>query len=231
MKVKPGQLDQYMDCEAAWAKIHQARQKAGHITGWQLERILFPSGTGAEYDFITITMVDSWANIHQSWSEDTWDELTAGMSEEEIEIADAAESYRDLVKREIWDPVDMALDKSGKTPRFSVENFMKIPATGWEAWIGMESEFFKPVHEKSIELGNRAGWFLGLVVLPRGENMEYQASTVDFYHNWEDMTKDNDPAWEAVYPTGINYEMVEQRINALRTIVRTEVRELVFELE
>jgi len=230
MKAKPGMESEYLKCEAAWKLIQEARKKAGYITGWQFEQVLYPSGTNAEYDYLTITEVKSWAAIGDlaaTWDEATWTALTKGLTPEQVELADKANDYRDLVKREIWSPMDMALASGGNRPKFSVDNYMKIPATGWEAWMEMESDFFKPVHEKSIEMGNRAGWIMAGVVLPRGEDYPYQASTVDLYDNWEDMNKDNEAAWEAIYPKGVTYEMVDKRANAARTIVRTEVRMLV----
>jgi hypothetical protein len=230
MRVKPGMAADYRECEAVWKLIHAARKEAGYINGWQLEEILYPSGTDTEYQFITITQVKSWqaiGDLSDTWNEETWKELTRGLTPEQLELADKAEDYRDLVKREIWSPMDMALAPGGNRPKFAVENYMKIPATGWDAWMEMESDFFKPVHEKSIALGLRAGWLMTALVLPRGEDYPYQASTVDLYDTWEDMNKDNEAAWQAIYPKGVSFEMVEQRANAARTIAKTEVRMLV----
>lgn len=230
MKVKPGMVADYEACEAVWKRIQEARKKAGYITGWQLEAILYPSGTNAEYDYLTVTQVSSWggiAKLASSWDETTWKELTKDLTAEELELADQAETYRDLVKREIWTVQDAVLAPADKHPQFAVENYMTIPATGWEAWMDMESNFYKPVHKKSVELGYRAGWLLTTLVIPRGQDLPYQASTVDLYNNWEDMAKNTDEVWAAVYPSGVSYEMVDQRTNALRTISKTEIRMLV----
>lgn len=229
MKVKPGMEEQYQACEAVWKKVHQARKEAGYIVGWQLEQVLYPSGLGTAYDFLTITQVKSWsamAKLQETWNEATWAELTKGLTSAELELADKANDYRDLVKREIWTVDDSAL-ADGKHPKFSVENYMSILPTHWEAWQEMERGLFKPVHQQSMALGTRSGWMMTKLVLPRGQGLPYQGSTIDLYDTWEDMAKSTDEAWEAVYPTGMNYEMVNERSNALRTIVRTEVRMMV----
>ena len=36
-----------------------------------------------------------------------------------------------------------------------------LPTDRWDNWFEMESKFAKPLIEKSIEMGNRAGWLIG----------------------------------------------------------------------
>ena len=57
MKVKPGMSEKYRECEKAWKLIHQNRVKAGYITGWELEQVMFPSGADSEYDYLIITIL------------------------------------------------------------------------------------------------------------------------------------------------------------------------------
>lgn len=155
MKVKPGMADKYLACEEAWKAVHQYRLKQGLITGWELEEVLFPSGTDAEYDYLTITHFKNWKSIDTggSWYEAAMKTLPASTRD----IAENAEMYRDIVKREIWMGGDRAFAPGTTQPKFRVENFMKIPVDGWEKWIELETKFIKPVHEKNIALGNRAG--------------------------------------------------------------------------
>jgi hypothetical protein len=226
MKVKPGMWDKYMDCERVWKKIHQYRKDKAMINGWELERLVFPSGTGSEYDFMTVTHFPSWDGIdNQAWYEQALESLT----DDEKKIALAAEDYRDLVKREIWTAGEMAFGKSEKSPKYRVENYMKLPAGGMEDWSKMESEFVKPVHQKNIEKGNRAGWLMAYMILPRGSEQKYDVSTIDFYDNWADMDNNEGDAWKEVHPD-LNWETLDKKFESTRTIVRTEVRVLVEEI-
>jgi hypothetical protein len=88
----------------------------------------------------------------------------------------------------------------------------------------------QPVHEKNIALGNRAGWMMAIMVQPRGDGLSYQASTIDYYDSWADMTNDEGQAWSVVYPGMSDAEIIE-RIESTRTLVRTEVRELILFVE
>lgn len=225
MKVKPGMWDKYIECEQAWKIIHQERVKAGYITNWELERVVFPSGTMAEYDFVVITHFKNWDAID---AEDgsTFATIMKAMPADKSEIANNAEDYRDLIKREIWRAADMVFSPDAKNPKYRVENFMSIPTDGWGQWVEMETKFAKPFIEKSIEMGNRAGWLIGSMVLPRGDEFPYQVSSIDFYNSWEDMNKSDRKAWEAVYGD-MEDEEIGERINSSRRIVRSEVRVLV----
>lgn len=229
MKVKSGMWNEYRDCEKAWKLIHQERVKLGHITGWELEQVVYPSGTDSEYDFITITHFKNWKAIGElsnHFTEATWAKLNKGLTAEQIKIADNAEDYRDIVKREIWTGGDRVFAPGDKQYAYAVENFMRIPAGGWKAWDEMETQFVMPVHKKSVELGTRFGWMIGYLVLPRGADYPYQASTVDFYDSWEQMSQEEDKAWEAVYPD-MTWDQIGERFEGTRTIARTEVRRLV----
>lgn len=229
MKVKPGMMDKYRACEAVWKLIHQERIKAGYITGWELEQVIFPSGTGSEYDFLTITHLKNWKaidDLNTTWTDEIWAKLTKNLTAEQKKLADEAEDYRDLVKREIWTAGDRVFAPGVKRPMFAVENFMKVPDGGWDAWIDMETKFVKPVHQKSIELGTRAGWLMGFMVLPRGGDYPYNVSTVDYYNSWEEMDMDEQKSWDAVYP-GMSDEKIGAKINDARKLVKTEVRRLV----
>ena len=47
MKVAPGQAESYVRMEReVWKPIHEARLRAGIITGWQLYRVEYPSERG-----------------------------------------------------------------------------------------------------------------------------------------------------------------------------------------
>lgn len=225
MKVKPGMMDKYRECEKAWKMIHQARKEAGYIIGWDLERVMYPSGTNAEYDFMVTTHYKNWNAIDaENWG--TMSAFFESLPKEQAEIADQAEEYRDIVKREIWTAIDMVFAPGATNPKYRVENFMSIPEGGWEKWAEMETQFAKPFIEKSVEMGNRAGWLIGSVVAPRGNGFPYQVSSMDFYNSWEDMNKDDGKAWLAVYGN-MDDEAIGERINSTRSIVRSEVRVLV----
>jgi hypothetical protein len=228
MKVKPGMWDKYLECEQVWKLVHQYRVKQGLILGWQLEQVVMPAGTGTEYDFLTITHYKNWKAM--SPDADWYDAAMKALPADKRELAESANLYRDLVKSEVWTAGDRVFAPGATKPKYSVENFMSIPAAGWEDWVEMETKFAKPVHEKNIALGKRAGWLISYMVMPRGDGYSYQGSTVDYYNAWEDLDNDEGAAWETVYP-GMSDAHIGRRIESVRTVVKTEVRMLVDSVE
>lgn len=229
MKIKPGMQEKYLECEAAWKLVHEYRKKQGLILGWQLDQVVFPAGTGTEYDYMTITQYKNWKAMGADWT--TWyEDALKTLPADLREVAENANLYRDLVKSEIWTGGERVSAPGSSKPKYFVENYMSIPADGWDDWEEMETKFVLPVHKKNIELGNRAGWFIGYLVMPRGDSYPYQASTVDTYDNWEDIGKNESEAWEMVYP-GMSEERIWGKIEPTRTIVKTEIRMLVDSLE
>lgn len=232
MKVKDGKRSEYRACEKYWKTIHQNRKKMGHISGWDLQRVILPAGSQSEYDFITVTHFDNWDDIHKAHSylsTGDWGKLTEGLSETERDTAMNASEYREFVKSEIWTGIDRVYPDD-RRPRFEVENFMQVDPENWTDWIKMEVEMVKPVQQANMDAGNRAGWLLGVMVLPRGQNMEYQASTLDLYDSWEQMNNDESKAWIEAYPDMTQAD-VYKKFASLRTITRTEVRELIDYIE
>lgn len=223
MKVKPGMWDKYLECEKAWKTLHQNRKAQGKIQDWEVEQVLFPSGTNAEYDFLVVTFVKDWDAVGHLW--DNWEAEQKALPANLKDIVANTGQYRDIVKSEIWRTTDYIAKKDFKA-KYVVENFFKVPPGGWDDYLEMETRFVKPVHQKNIDLGNRGGWVLGYMVAPQGEDQPYDCSTVDLYDKWEDLDNDEGKAWETVYP-GMSDAQIGKRIEATRSLVRREIRQVV----
>lgn len=226
MKVKPGMWDKYLECEKAWKLVHQERKRQGRINGWSLEQVMWPSGTGTEYDFLAVTFVKSWDDIGKL-QENFMETALQAVPADKRELLQNTGQYCDRVKSEIWAELDFIAKPGFSGAKYVVENFFKVPAGGWNDYLEMETRFVKPVHQKNIELGNRSGWVLTRLVAPSGAAEPYDCSAVDLFDKWEDMDNEQDgKAWEAVYP-GMSGTHIGSRINSVRTHVRTEVRMVV----
>lgn len=231
MKVKPGMWDKYLECEKAWKTIHQARLKAGKITGWVLYRVDYPGGTNAEYDFVTVNMVKGWNGIdnHNTDYMKIWDAAAKTMTKEQAEAANNATQYRDLIRTEVWVAEDEVFKAGESGPaKFHMVNYMKVPAGRWAEYANMEAKLVKPLHKLSIDKGQRAGWGLYSMVLPYGEQFPYGALTVDFFDKWEDVGGGGGFAedLQKVHP-GMSQAYFNRQITETRSLVRSELRVLV----
>ena len=107
MKVKPGMHDEYIACEKAWKKIHEAKKAAGMLDDWALVSVLSPSGANVEYDFITRNQFDGEdklaAYFEGPFMPENWQ---ANLTKEELDLIDRTNEFRTLVKTEVWRTAD-----------------------------------------------------------------------------------------------------------------------------
>ena len=100
MKPKEGKGSEYYNAEKnSYLKVHQARIKAGEMKNWHFMSRLFPSGTDADYEFVTI-------NVY-SQKDPIWNEKmieTALGKEAAAKLGDAF-TLRKMVREELWRPV------------------------------------------------------------------------------------------------------------------------------
>ena len=100
MKAKEGKAGEYYNLEKnTYTKIHQARVKAGEMKNWHFMSRLFPSGTDAQYDFVTINVFPT---KDASWNSAIVE--TALGKDEAAKLANPT-TVRTMVREELWRPV------------------------------------------------------------------------------------------------------------------------------
>ena len=231
MKVKPGMYTDYLKLEREiWKPIHQERVKQGKAAGWYMYEILYPSGSGAEYDYVIVNSVKGWKGIETMW-DGYMDIAKKVLTKEQMVLMEKTESTRDIVKMELWTSEDGAFDELDSTAMYQVCNYMQIPSGKWEEYMSMEKNLVKPVQQAEIKAGGRAGWGLYGMIFPYSDNAPYQAATVDFYYAWKDIGASNGgDLWEKIHPD-MSESYISRQINESRTLVRQEVRVLVDQVD
>ncbi len=228
MKSTPGHTGDYIKLEMeVWKDIHKARIKNGTITGWYFLEVRMPSGANVEYDYITITAVSGWDGIDKVYN--SWDgSVFQSLSKAQAKRADSTELYRTLVRTEIWAEED-AISKNpagSPPPKYWLVNYMDVKDGQWDAYLKMEKETYKPVHQEQINSGHRAGWGLYSQAFPWGDEVKYEACAVDYFENWSDISADNMEAiWKKVHP-GKNSTTTYEAITKTRSLGRGEIRVL-----
>ncbi len=107
MKAKPGKLAAYYDLESkVFKKVQQARVDAGQLQAWFFVSRMFPSGTDAEFDFLT---VNEYADQESSRKDYDMKTIQAALTEDEMNQAMTVQDSRSIVREEIWHPVMRAL--------------------------------------------------------------------------------------------------------------------------
>ncbi len=220
MKVAPGMWDDYLKVEQVWKAVHQRRKDEGKILGWTLYRSIYPSGTNAEYDYMTVTRFKSGKELEEA-GKMTWDYITKGMSAADLTVADNTGKTRNLVSTSLY------LMTESVTPG---ANFMKIthlqsvPGKGTE--LEQHEKMMKPVFEAAAKIGSIASWTFGKHLYP------YSPEVGNYYrvigtNSLEDMLKAEtsnyiEVAFKKVYPTK-DYAATSKAIRETMSIKSSEL--------
>ncbi|WP_019669052.1 hypothetical protein [Eudoraea adriatica] len=160
MHVDEGQWANYEDTEEFWEKVHVQRVKNGDCIGWDLWR-LEPSGQEQGSQFMTVSLYNDpvkmmeGGDFNKAWT-GAYPNLTEAESNEKMAMT--AKS-RDLTHRVFLRQIDITKDDFDMPiGTLAVINFMKAKPGQSAAYEKMESEVFKPMHQKDVESGGRASW-------------------------------------------------------------------------
>lgn len=184
MNVKTSTAD-YLEVEQAWKKIHQKAVDEGYMNGWQLWRKMHV-GTDDPYQFITLHWYDDYkdsfgADVPSGWMQSVYTD------EEWDALYDRTIQSRDYVKEEVS---NLIVQVDNPQPvQFLVVHRMKVLPGMATAYVDMETEIFKPMHEALIEKGALAHW--GLWNIWPYQEGQCRYVTVNGFKDLDQLTSDN----------------------------------------
>jgi len=187
MHVDEDQSAAYAETEEFWEKVHVQRVKNGDCIGWDLWQ-LKPSGQEQGAQYLTVSLYNDpvkmmeGGDFNKAWS-GAYPNLTPEESDQKM--LQTAKS-RDLTHQVYLVEIDKTNDNFDMPiGTLAVINFMKANPGQSGAYEKMESEVFKPNHQKDVDSGGRANW--GLLRNMMGYSTEAYAShiTVDMYTGYD----------------------------------------------
>lgn len=226
MKVKPGDDAKYLDMEKnVWKPMHQERINQGKIIGWILYRVLY-TGTNDPYNYATVTLFDGPANLEDPW---------AGIDPAKIlperdldkDWTETASS-RELVASNLIMRQDEVIPEAGPAEIKYIEvDYMKVKPGNESAYVEVEQNIWKPIHNEFIKAGARVGWSLWSKVFPAGSASDYQFVTVNYFPDFQKIgAADYNAAYEKAHP-GKNMDELGDKTTNSRDLVRSELWQVV----
>jgi hypothetical protein len=216
MQVDNEQEAAYMETEEFWQKIHDQRVKNGDIIGWDLWQ-LKPGGENQHFQYLTVNLYNDPVKMFEGAGDFEAAAKAAypNMSEDEInKKLNASAKSRDLAVRIYLEQIDKT-NEEYDIPIGTVAaiNPMKVLPENFEKYEKMESEVFKPMHQKEVDNDKRKSWALLRLISPAPYASDTYAShiTVDMYKDFKQYFAPGDN-------NGI--ELTEEQIKA------TEMRDL-----
>lgn len=207
--------------------IHQQRINSGEIVAWQLYEVQYPSGSGTEYNYVTVTIFANFSSMDEGVVE--YETLVAQAHPDKTleEVDRYATDTRTLVRSEVFKSVDMLPNIAAAVPGSVLVDYMKVPPMHQDQYIRMEMEIWKPLHKERMVNGNILSWTLYEVLFPGGLNHPYSHATITGFENWSKI-KDSwpDDVWTKVHPNASQDEL-ENRAHETRDLVSSQIWKLI----
>ena len=187
MRVDNEQEMAYAETEEFWAKIHEQRVKNGDIIGWDLWR-LQPGGEDQHFQYLTVNLYDdpvkmmSGAGDFDAALKAAYPDMTEADLDKKMEMTSKS---RDLAVRIYLERIDATTgDFSMPLGTIAAINMMKVDPGNTSKYEKMESEIFKPMHQRDVDNGVRGSWGLLRFMSPYGNDVYATHITVDMYKDY-----------------------------------------------
>lgn len=226
MKVNPENQASYVAMEQnIWKPIHKERINKGLIVGWVLYQVMY-AGADDAYNYVTVNVYANPANLENPYQGMKFNDIHPDKDlNEELE---KTAKLRTATRRQLMSRANFAYPEGSEGPadyQYIVVNYMKTLPGG--NFMQVENELAKPVSQKLIENGNWAGWTVWSNVFPRGESMESNVVTVDYYPDFSTIATVNyRQAFEQAHP-GKDWSEFTQKIGGSRNMVRSELWKII----
>ncbi len=180
VQVPPGGESEYVAMEQEiWKPIHAERVKRGLITAWNVYDVWY-TAMDTPYDYVVVNVYDDFAKIQSSWSDDIFTAAHPGKNLDPM--MERTSAARDIIHSEVWELLDAT--EGGSPGEWLMVNYMTVPSGGGGAYMAMEREVWKPLHEVRVKKGELSSWGMYMLMMPSGTSMHYNYATVDTYDSF-----------------------------------------------
>ena len=221
---------EYVEVEKEiWKPIHAQRVREGKIVGWYLYRIASPNDGNRNYDYMIVEVYPNWAAMENPYGdiEKTFQEVHGADNMEEM--MERTEKSRKMVKAENWTRADWVGRDDMQTTdvKYIVIDWMDVHPGQWGAYMDMERDFYKPVHQKRVDGGNILSWGLSTKMGYSESKGSIDAATTATYASWEAMMNPYpDNAWEDVHGN-VSQNAIYERMRKTRTMTGSDILQLI----
>ncbi len=229
-KFEPGKAAEYRKLEQeAYLPIQRERVKQGIIKSWSVWNVRFPGGAAREYDRVTITTFDKFADVETPYPAAIFTKVFPNTTATEL-LARSRGLIR-LVRSELVTLLDSTALNPQPLPPVAEINFQKVePGKGAE-YTALIAKYWKPLHEERVKRGMQRGWQRFAVRYPGGTERDYGLISISFFDKFAQLETQYPPELTAKVLPGVNIADATAQSNAARKTVRTQVLTLVDQVQ
>jgi uncharacterized protein YxeA len=180
-KVEADKIQDYIKIEQDWKKVHEEEKKSGKVLRWMIYEVLLPSGTGVEYNYITVKIYKDYASL-ESIVPDMATAFNKVFPNKNFgEFYHSTDNIRKRLSTEIFENIDGYWNPNAFFQhKYARMDFMKTDMQNSGPYIDLEKNFFKPAHKVAIANGQMNGWQLCHKMYAANTD-DYTDMTVNFY--------------------------------------------------
>ena len=203
--------------------------EAGTISGWYFYSVIYPAGSAAEYNYLTVNVYDDFGKTNNSYSDDVLKRGHPDATDEQLaEMLQKTLSTREHVRSELWQLEDHI--PAEIVAPFHKANYMKVVPGMDDEYLELERSIWKPIHQTYKKFGHSAGWGTYSLLFPGGTDQPYNFGTIDSYKNYLELVISvPDSIVRLAHPNTeeLNWDSILSKTFEIRDHVRQEVRALV----
>jgi hypothetical protein len=191
--------------------------------------VRFSRGAESEYDWVTITTFDKFADVEGSYPPEVFSKPHPNLTFAEILARTVA--VRKQARQELIELTDSTqLNPQPLPPYAQIAFFKPELGKGAEA-IELVRKYYKPVHQERVNRGVLKSWMYFNVRYPGGVNQEYGQIALSFFDMFEHLETTQQPdIFSKVHPN-TNPADVAAQASAVRKLVRLEVLTLLEQVQ
>jgi len=212
-------------------KVQQARINNNAILGWYFYKLLSPSGVSADYDYMSVTVIDRFKYIFDSpYAFDSALKKTFSNKDAKFfaDYYSRSNEIMKLIKEEVYAGVALAdsSSKDGFLSKYIVSDFMQPKPDKFGDYLKMETDTFRIIHKERIKLGDICQWGCFTLMMPYDTKIGYSFLCFNFYNDLDAMTNSKYiEALKNTFPT-VDLGRLFQSSSALRDNPRADFWQL-----
>jgi hypothetical protein len=215
------------------AKVQQERINGSAILGWYMYKLLSPAGTSADYDYMTVTIVNRYKHLFEpTYTFDSALKRTFSKKDTKFltDYRTQLNEARKLIKEEIYAGVALADSSSqdGFQSKYIISDFMQPKPDKFGDYMKAEVDTFRIIHRERIRIGGDISqWACFYLMLPYDTKIGYSVLTFNFYNDLDAITTAKyAEALKNTFPT-VDLSRLFQSVASMRDNPRADLWQLV----
>ena len=228
VKVPPGKSADFETfAKEVAVPLNQSRADNGDFEWYLVARSVIPAGSSAKCDYRVVYGYKGLPPETPSPEQTDAALKRAKLNMTAKDLAAKRDAVSQLVDVEIWygiDSVGAGAEKGG----YVRLNHYNVKPGASEDWQRLETTYWKPLVQEYNKGGGKDFWAVYGLLMPQGDNLPYNAMTVDGFPDWNSVVQESSlfSLWRKVHPNTEATDIFD-RLDRVRSRANIEVYKVI----